>query len=154
MHILWVFFFFFLFLPPSYVALWDSKTPHRPAGESVSCCLQTSPSRLPPQNRSLSLTLLSFFLSFIFCPTLLKRMDYLPGCLVSFSSVQNQKLFCVSCWAFKWSFDKFVKEKVVPPSYSSAILGPQPHCYFWIQSIEIQYFISKMISMIIPATIY
>ena len=57
---------FFLSL---YVALWDSKTPHRPTGERVSWCLETSPpSRLPPQDWSLSLTLLSLFLAFIFCP--------------------------------------------------------------------------------------
>ena len=65
-----VFCFFFFFSSPGYVALWDSKTPHRPSGERVSCCLETSsPSRLPPKDRSLSLTLLSLFLSFIFCPT-------------------------------------------------------------------------------------
>ena len=56
--------------PPPYITLWDSKTPHRPTGERVSWCLETSPpSRLPPQDGSLSLTLLSLFLSFIFCPT-------------------------------------------------------------------------------------
>ena len=56
-------FFFFL---PIYVALWDSKIPHRPASERVSWCLETSPpSQLPPQVRSLSLTLLSLFLSFM-----------------------------------------------------------------------------------------
>ena len=37
--------------------------------ERVSYCLETSPSRLPPQDASPSLTLLSLFLSFIFCPT-------------------------------------------------------------------------------------
>ena len=62
--------FFFFSSPPGYVALQDSKTPHRPAGERVSWCLKTfPPSRLQPQERSLSLTLLSLFLSFIFCPT-------------------------------------------------------------------------------------
>ena len=46
------------------------KTPHRPTGERVSWCLETSPpSQLPPWDGSLSLTLLSLFLSFIFCPT-------------------------------------------------------------------------------------
>ena len=63
------------FLPPlGYVALWDSKTPHRPACERVSYCLETSPpSRLPLQVRSPSLTLLSLFLSFIFCLTSFQR---------------------------------------------------------------------------------
>ena len=41
--------FFFFFNPPSYVALWDFKTPQRPACERVSCYLETSPpSWLPP----------------------------------------------------------------------------------------------------------
>ena len=58
--------------------LWDSKTPHRPTGERVSWCLETSPLlRLRPQDGSLSLTLLSLFLSFIFCPTSFQR-EWLP----------------------------------------------------------------------------
>ena len=53
---------FYLFIfPPSYVAIWDSKTPQRPAGERVSWCLETSLSWLPPQDGSPSLTLLSLF---------------------------------------------------------------------------------------------
>ena len=69
-HNLWVLFF----SPPSYVALRDSETPHRRTGERVSWCLETSPpSQLPPQDGSLSLTLLSLFLSFIFCPTSFQR---------------------------------------------------------------------------------
>ena len=63
-------FLFFFFFPPSYVALWDSKTPHRPAGERVSCYLETSPpSWLPPQVGSPSLNLLSL----IFCPVSFQR---------------------------------------------------------------------------------
>ena len=38
-------------------------------GERVSSCSETSPSQIPPQDRSLSLTLLPHFLSVIFCPT-------------------------------------------------------------------------------------
>ena len=61
-----VFFFFFSRL----CCPIDSKTPHRPACERVSYCLEISPaSQLPPQDQSLSLTLLSLFLSFMFCPT-------------------------------------------------------------------------------------
>ena len=44
------------------------------------------------------------------------------GCLMS--SASNQKLFCGACSALKCSFEEFVREKVVSPSYSSAILGP------------------------------
>ena len=61
---------FYLFIfPPSYVALWYWKTSPRPARERVSWCLETSLLRLPSRNVSLSLTFLSLFLSFIFCPT-------------------------------------------------------------------------------------
>ena len=45
------------------------KFPHRPAYERVSYYLETSPSRLPPQDWSPSLTLLSLLLSFISRPT-------------------------------------------------------------------------------------
>ena len=109
--------FFFFFPPPGYIAFWDSKTHHRLAYERVSYCVETSPpSRLPTQDRSLSLTLFVFYiLSYL----LSKRMGCLSGCLVSSASVE--KLFCESCSAFKWSFDEFVGEKVVSPFCSSAI---------------------------------
>ena len=42
------------------------------------------------------------------------------------SSAGIQKLFCGFYSVFKHSFDEFVGEKVVSPSYSSAILGPPP----------------------------
>ena len=55
--------------PPSYVALWDSKTCHRPTGESVSWCLETSlflktpfPGRISVFTSCLSVYLLYFFL--------------------------------------------------------------------------------------------
>ena len=50
-----------------------------------------------------------------------KGLGYLSGYLVSSTSVQ--KLFCECCSAFRWSFDEFVGEKVISPSYSSAILA-------------------------------
>ena len=40
------------------------------------------------------------------------------------SSASDQKLFCEVCSVFSCSFDEFVGEKVVSPSYSSAILAP------------------------------
>ena len=40
------------------------------------------------------------------------------------SSASGQKLFCKVCSVFKCSFDEFVGEKVVSPSYPSAILTP------------------------------
>ena len=45
------------------------------------------------------------------------------------SSASDQKLFCEVCSAFNCSFDEFVGEKVVSPSYSSAILAPPPASY-------------------------
>ena len=49
-------------------------------------------------------------------------MGCFSGCLMSSASIQ--KLFCGIYSAFKCSFDEFVGEKVVSPSYSSIILGP------------------------------
>ena len=40
------------------------------------------------------------------------------------SAASDQKLFCELCSAFNCSFDEFVGEKVVSPSYSSTILAP------------------------------
>ena len=58
------------FFSPCYVALWDSKTHHRPACARISYCVETSsPSRPPPQDGSLSLTLcLSFCLLYFVLP--------------------------------------------------------------------------------------
>ena len=53
-----------------------------------------------------------------------KTMGCFYGCLMSSASIQ--KLFCGICSALKCSFDEFVGEKVVSPSYSSAISGPPP----------------------------
>ena len=49
----------------------------------------------------------------------LKTMVCFSGCLMSSASLQ--KLFCEVCSALKCSFEEFVREKVVIPSYSSAI---------------------------------
>ncbi|CAI9173268.1 unnamed protein product [Rangifer tarandus platyrhynchus] len=54
-------------------------------------------------------------------------MGCLSGYLMSPASIQ--KLFCGICSVFKCSFDEFVGEKAVSPSYSSAILGP-PSLFF------------------------
>ena len=86
--------------------------------------------RSPSRNRAPSLPLLSlslslfffFFVFYIFFYLLSKTMGCLSGCLMSSSSIQ--KLFCGICSAFKCSSDEFMGEKVVSPSYSSAILGP------------------------------
>ena len=69
----------------------------------------------------------SIFIFYIFSHLLLKRLGFLFGYQVSSASVQ--KSFCGSCSTFNLSFDKFVGEKVVSPSYSSAILGPPPYIF-------------------------
>ena len=68
---------------------------------------------------------LSFYLLCFFPYLLSKTMGCLSGCLMSSASIQ--KLFCEIYSAFKCSFHEFVGEKVVSPSYSSAILGPPPN---------------------------
>ena len=78
--------------------------------------------RLPFQDGSQSLPLLSLFLIFYILPYLLsKTMGCLSGCLMSSASIQ--KLSCGICSAFRCSFDEFVGEKVVSLCYSSTILG-------------------------------
>ena len=87
--------------------------------------------RFPSQDRtsfpvqsSLPASFVSFFIFYIFSYLFLKTMICFSGCLMSSASIQ--KLFCGVCSALKCSFDEFVREKGVSPSYSSAILG-LPH---------------------------
>ena len=82
--------------------------------------------RLPSRDGAPSLPLLSLFsIFYIFSYLLLKTMICFSECLMSSASIQ--KLFCEVNSMFKCSFDEFVREKVVSPSYSSAILGlPAP----------------------------
>ena len=61
------------------------------------------------------------FVFYIFSYLLSKTKGCFSGCLMS--SARIQKWFCGIYSAFKRSFDEFVGEKVVSPSYSSAILG-------------------------------
>ena len=42
------------------------------------------------------------------------------------SAASDRKLFCKLCSPFCCSFDEFVEEKVISPSYSSTILTPPP----------------------------
>ena len=98
----------------------------------VSWCLETSLFlRLPSRDRtpflgwsSLPTSFVSFFVFYIFSYLFLKTMICFSGCLMSSASIQ--KLFCGIYSALKCSFYEFVTEKVVSPSYSSAILGPPP----------------------------
>ena len=69
---------------------------------------------------SLPTSFVSFFIFCIFSYLFLKTMICFSGCLMSSASIQ--KLFCGVYSALKCSFEEFVREKVVSPSYSSAIL--------------------------------
>ena len=75
-----------------------------------------------PGWNSLPTSFVSFFIFYIFSYQFLKAMICFSGCLMSSASIQ--KLFCGVCSVMKCSFDEFLREKVVSPSYSSAILGP------------------------------
>ena len=66
------------------------------------------------------------------------------------SAASDQKLFCKLCSPFCCSFNEFVEEKVISPSYSSAILTPPPLIFFFIifsdikeVSLELEYWWSK-----------
>ena len=76
--------------------------------------------RLPSQNGAPSLTLVSLFVFYTFSYLLSKTMGCFSGCLKSSAGIQ--KLLCGICSTFKCSFDEFVGEKMVSPSYSSTIL--------------------------------
>ena len=118
--------FNYLFIfPPGYIALCCSKAHHRLGSESVSWCLETSLFLKTLFTGWSSVSTSFVFLSFIyFFYLLLKTMGCFSGCLMSSAGIQ--KLFCGIFSAFKCSFDEFVGEKVVSPSYSSTILGPLP----------------------------
>ena len=89
----------------------------------VSCCLETSSITTPfPGRVSVPSSFVSLFIFYILSYLLSKTMVCFSGRLMS--SASDQKLFCEVCSAFSCSFDEFVGEKVVSPSYSSAILTP------------------------------
>ena len=71
---------------------------------------------------SLPTSFVPFSIFYIFSYLFLKTMICFSGCLMSSASIQ--KLFCGVWSALKCSFEEFVREEVVSPSYSSAILGP------------------------------
>ena len=77
--------------------------------------------RLSSRQSSIPNSFVSLFVFYIFSYLLSKTMGCFSGYLMFSASVQ--KLFCGFYSALKCSFDEFVGEKVVSPSYSSAILG-------------------------------
>ena len=82
-----------------------------------------------PGRSSLPTSFVSLFVFYIFFYLFLKTMICFSGRLMSSASIQ--KLFCEVHSALKCSFDEFVREKVVSPSYSSAILGPPLQVSFY-----------------------
>ena len=71
------------------------------------------------------------------------------GCLSGYlvSSANIQKLFCGSSSTFKWSFDEFVGEQVVSPSYSFTIFRPPLQVIFLKGGPRIQYREKKISSL-------
>ena len=122
----WAVGFNYLFIfPPCYVALCASKAHHRLGSESVSWCLETSLFKTPFLGwSSVPTSFVPFFVFYIFSCLFSKTMGCFSGFLMSSAGIQ--KLFCGIYSALKCSFDEFVGEKVVSPSYSSTILGPLP----------------------------
>ena len=82
--------------------------------------------------RSIPTSFVFLFVFYIFSYLLLKTMGCFSGCLMSSAGIQ--KLFCGIFSAFKCSFDEFIGEKVVSPSYSSTILGMPPGLCFKVLS--------------------
>ena len=68
-----------------------------------------------PGWNSVPTSFVSFFVFYIFSYLLLKTLGCFSGCLMSSAGIQ--KLFCGIYSAFKCSFDEFVGEKVVSPSF-------------------------------------
>ena len=83
--------------------------------------METSSIKTPfPGQVSVPSSFVSLFIFYILSYLPSKTMGCFSGCLMSAAS--DQKLFCELCSPFNCSFDEFVGEKVVSPSYSSAIL--------------------------------
>ena len=113
---------FIYYSAPSQVALQDSKLPPDPPVRGFPGVWKLPLLRLPSQDRSLSLALLSLFIFYILSYLFSKTMGCFSGCLMT--SASDQKLFCEICSAFSYSFDEFVGEKVVSRSCSYTILAP------------------------------
>ena len=124
MCVLIIYLFFLLVMLPSEVPRLTTDSPVRvfPGVWKLLSFL-----RLPSWDGAPSLPLLCLFCLLYFSYLLSKTMDCFSGCLMSSAGIQ--KLFCGIYSAFKCSFDEFVGEKVVSPSYSSTVLGPPSQLY-------------------------
>ena len=126
-------FFFFLFL-----LTLPSETPKLPQThqwEGFLVFWNFSPFTTPsPRWVSIPNSFVSLFV-FMFCPTSFQR-EWAPSLGAQCPLSGFRSLFCGSCSTFKWSFDEFEVEKVVSPSYSSAILGLPPSIKIFLHSIR------------------
>ena len=115
-----------------------SKVRHRLSSESVSWCLETSLFfKTPfPGWSSMPTSFVSLFIFYIFSYLLSKTMGCFSRCLMSSAGIQ--KLFCGIFSAFKCSFDEFVGEKVVSPSYSSTTVGPNLLYSYFSTSLRLE----------------
>ena len=102
------------------------KLPHWPhLGETFLFCGNFSSfTTLSPGWVSIPKSFVSLF-AFIFCPPHFNEIFCLSRYLGSSANVW--KLFCGSFSTWRWTFDVFMGEKVISPSYSFAILGLLPH---------------------------
>ena len=75
---------------------------------------------------------LSFWVSGVFCQN--SKVVFL-FCFVFFCFV-CLFVFCRSCFTWRWSFDVFVREKMISPSHSSAILRQPLVCVFDVKLYE------------------
>ena len=74
------------------------------------------------------------------------------GCLMSSASLQ--KLFCGVCSALKCSFEEFVGEKVVFPSYSSAIFPSPLDSILKSRDITLPTKVCLVKAMVFPVVMY
>ena len=116
---LWVLIIYLFFLPVMLPSVFPGLTTDSPV--SVSWCLETSLYFKTPFLGRISIptSFVSLSIFYIFYYLLSKTMGCFSGCLISSAGIQ--KLFCGIYSAFKCSFDEFMGEKLVSPSYFSAI---------------------------------
>ena len=63
------------------------------------------------------------------------------------SAASDQKLLCELCSPFCCSFNEFVEEKVIAPSYSSAILTP-PKIFFIVGNLSLYWICYNIASVL------
>ena len=114
--LIFIYFSFLLCCP-----LCFQSSPQTWQGECFLVFGNLSSSNTFPERSSLPTSFVSFLVFYIFSYLFLKTMVCFSGCLMSSASLQ--KLFCGVCSALKCSFEEFVREKVVFPSYSSTIFS-------------------------------